>query len=218
MIHKVQVMIIGCLLSSYLLAHSPTANTVDENIDDLPHHWSVAASLGYGDYQNMYQNDGETALGRLAIATELFVANQGTVGLEAGVQNGNHMQVATAPDPFNVLNRFVVQTTVRPMLDFLLTANTDLIGASLFFAQVKGGIAYRQWKIASNLINSKSELAGEIQAGLGCPLTEITSLNLLYQGVFGANSKFSFSPFTNTGVVASIPVQHGLLLGLSVTS
>jgi hypothetical protein len=176
--------------------------------------WSIMASLGYGQYDHMYSNDGKTPLGRLAVGAELVTTSQTAFGLEMGVQNSNHMRVKLPVEAFNLLGG-VVRTTVKPMLDLLLTANTTPISESLLFAQLKGGIAYRQWQMETDLISNKTELAGEVQAGFGYPLTEVTSLNLLYQGVFGGNTKFH-PPLNDIGYFSSIPSQHGILFGFSV--
>ncbi|RMX04729.1 hypothetical protein EAW55_03570 [Legionella jordanis] len=176
--------------------------------------WSILASLGYSQFEHVYSDDGQTALGRLAIGAELLTTTKTAFGLEVGVQNGNHMRVKLPADTIDLVGG-VVRTTVKPMLDFLLTANTIPISESLLFAQLKGGIAYRQWQMERNFISNKTELAGEVQAGFGYPLTEVTSLNLLYQGVFGGKARFH-PPLNDPGYFSSIPTQHGILFGFSV--
>lgn len=215
MIRRTRTIALGCVLSFNALAggsHIPAISLESENEDNR---WSIIASLGYGQYQSMYRDDGQTAIGRLAIAAELLTTRQTAFGLELGVQSGNRMRFEIPQSTLDVLGG-VVRTTVKPMLDLLITANTNPLSESLLFTQIKGGIAYRQWQMDSDLINSKSELAGEVQAGFGYPLTEITSLNLLYQGVFGGNPKFHLSPLNETGRISTIPIQHGVLFGLSV--
>lgn len=212
MAHKARMIAVGCVLSFHAVAGSYLpAISIEETHGNR---WSIIASLGYGQYDHMYSNDGQTPLGRLAVGAELLTTTQTAFGLEVGVQNGNHMRVQLPPETIAILGG-VVRTTVKPMLDVLFTANTTPISESLLFAQLKGGIAYRQWEMETNLISNKTELAGEVQAGFGYPLTEVTSLNLLYQGVFGGSTRFR-PPLDDTGHFSSVPTQHGILFGFSV--
>ncbi|KTD23370.1 Uncharacterised protein [Legionella lansingensis] len=212
MTHRTRMIALGCVLSFNALAGTYLpAITIEESQGNR---WSIIASLGYGQYEHAYSDDGQTPLGRLAVGAELLTTTQTAFGLEFGVQNGNRMRVGLPPGTLDILGG-VVRTTVKPMLDLLFTANTTPISESLLFAQLKGGIAYRQWEMETNLINNKTELAGEVQAGFGYPLTEITSLNLLYQGVFGGNTRFH-PPLNDAGRFSSIPTQHGILFGFSV--
>ncbi|MDI9819832.1 MULTISPECIES: hypothetical protein [unclassified Legionella] len=213
MAFRARMSILACVLSFNALAGTYLpAISFEENQGNR---WSIIASLGYGQYQQVYSDDGKTALGRLAVSAELLSTSQTAIGLEVGVQNGNHMRLAL---PFGTLGTLggVVRTTVKPMLDFLVTANTAPINESLLYTQFKGGIAYRQWQMDTVLISNKTELAGEVQAGFGYPLTEITSLNLLYQGVFGGTPRFRQGWLTDNAHISNIPVQHGVLLGFSV--
>ncbi|MCC5014869.1 MULTISPECIES: DUF3187 family protein [Legionella] len=203
-----------CFLS--LHAHGalpPVVVLEDVGIED--NRWSVTASTGYTEYQNMYHNDGHSVVARMAVAAELLATTQSSFGIEFGVQNGRSMRLGIPHGTLDVLGG-VVRTTVKPMLDLLITANSNPVTESLLYTQVKGGIAYRRWQIASYLIDNKSELAGEVQAGFGYPITEVTSLNLLYQGVFGAAPKIRANPSMESWRLSNIPVQHGLLLGFSI--
>lgn len=203
------------IVTGWFLAFSALAggDLSDDGIssDSLGNHWTVIASLGYGEYQHMYQSDGQTAIGRLALGAEMLAMNHATFGLEFGAQSGNQMRIAI-PQPFN----YVTQSTVKPMVDLLVTAHVNPLSESLLFTQLKGGVVYRYWKMESDWMRSKSELAGEVQAGIGYPITELTNLNILYQGIFGGNAKVHFNPLLETGYVANIPVQHGVLVGISM--
>ncbi|KTD24680.1 MULTISPECIES: hypothetical protein [Legionella] len=209
MIQRMCLMTIGCFLSFNVFANSYLPP------ESLDNRWTLVASLGYSDYQHMHRSEGQTAVGRLALAAELLTATQANFGLEVGVQTGNRMRFAIPQGPIAALG-YAVQTTMRPMFDLLVTANANPLTESLLFTQLKGGIAYRYWQINSFRINNKAEIAGEVQAGFGYPLTEITNLNLLYQGVFGSNPRFHVHPFPESGSVSNIPIQHGVLLGLSI--
>jgi hypothetical protein len=215
-IRKMCFIAVGCFLSFKVLASSflPTP-TLLANSENLDNSWSIIASLGYGEYQHMYRSDGQTVLGRLAFAAEMLAANQATFGLEIGLQSGNRMRFGIPPGTLDTLG-CAVRTRMRPMLDLLLTAYMNPLSESLLFTQVKGGIAFRHWQIDSSWVNNKSEFAGEVQAGLGYPLTEISNLNLLYQGVFGGNPKFRSNVFNESRNISCLPIQHGVLLGFSI--
>lgn len=214
MIRIMRLIAIGGFLSFNVFANSYLPSTLSTP-ENLGNRWSIIASLGYSNYQHMYRSEGQTAIGRLAFAAELLTASQANFGLEMGVQTGNRMHFALPQNPLATLG-CAVRTTMRPMLDLLITANATPLTESLLFTQLKGGITYRNWQIDSYRISNKSEIAGEVQAGLGYPLTEITNLNLLYQGVFGGNPKLRVNPFTDTGFMSSLPIQHGVLLGFSI--
>jgi hypothetical protein len=216
MIRKMCFIAVGFFLSFKVFASSfLPISSLFANPDNLDNRWSIIASLGYGEYQHMYRADGQTVLGRLALAAEMLAASQATFGLEIGLQSGNRMRFAIPQGTFDTLGG-AVRTTMRPMLDLLVTAYMNPLSESLLFTQVKGGIAYRHWQIDSNWINNKSEFAGEVQAGLGYPLTEISNLNLLYQGVFGGNPKLHANLFNEPRMISSLPMQHGVLLGFSI--
>ena len=105
---------------------------------------------------------------------------------------------------------------MRPMLDLLVTAQTNPLDESLLFTQIKGGLVYRHWQINSLFIYNKNEIAGEIQAGLGYPLTEIANLSLLYQGIFGGNPRPRMMSPMEPLSMTTAPIQHGVLLGFSI--
>jgi len=203
----------GCLLSLQVNAAIGLPSSASDN-----HPWSVTASLGYTDYQQAYQSDGQTALGRLAIDRALFIKKHTALGLELGVQNGNSMRLDAPQATLDVLGGLPIQSTVKPLLDLLATAKTEALGKSLVFAQVKGGIAYRRWQFEDRTsVSNLSNIAGELQAGFGIPLSQTTNLSLLYQGIYGGNPNFTVNATNGTGHVSTIPIQQGALLSLSVT-
>ena len=208
---KLQLSIIGILLSINVFADGYYTGLTSQ---DQP--WSVIASVGKSKYHPSYHKDGDTTLARLALGNEMLLTGDIALGLELGVQNGSHIHLQIPYETLTVLGWFPVQTTLGPMFDLLVTAKSDPIGSSSFFAQLKGGVAYRHWRIKQKSINDLSQLAGEIQAGFGYPITALASLNLLYQGVFGNNPELQLNTYTKSGHVSNIPSLHGVLLGLSV--
>lgn len=213
MIGRALAIAIGCfwVFNSIAGTVGPAA-TLHDNPDNR---WSLVASLGYGQYEQMYHSTGHVVIGRLALAAELLATTQSNFGLELGLQNGNNMILALAKKGVNT-PCCSVQANVTPMLDLLMTVNANLLSESLLYTQIKGGLAYRHWQTANDWINNRRDIAGEVQAGLGYPLTELTNLNLLYQGIYGINSRTHSNQVMFPGFLASIPVQHGILLGLSV--
>lgn len=203
----------GCILSFNLFAGTAQDDTAIVQ-NTIENRWSVLASLGYSEFQHAYHDSNRAVIGRMALGADLLAATQSTFGLEMGLQNGYHMnlRVRSGLSPAN----YAIQTNVTPMLDLLMTANASLLAESLFFTQIKGGIAWRHWQTSNEWINNRQDLAGEIQAGLGYPLTELTNLNLLYQGIFGINSKSHPNTLIMPNFITNIPTQHGLMLGLSI--
>ena len=205
------------LIASCVLPQQSTAGTMGPT-SEITHPWSLTGSLGYTVYEDMYRADGQTALGRLAIGRDVYTGHVLTWGLEVGVQNGNTMRYFPSRAAIDALGGLPIQTTAKPTLDALATLKTNSLGTSPIFAQFKGGIAYRRWQFNDrDSINDKSQIAGEVQAGLGYALSERAILNVSYQGIFGGNPDFHFNADSDTGRVSNIPVQNGVLLGLTVT-
>ncbi len=209
---KLQLGIIGILLSINVFADGYYPESTSQ---DQP--WSITASVGKGKYHHqIYSKDGEAALARLALSNEMMLSGDIALGLELGVQNGSHIRLKIPYETLAVLEWIPVQTTLGPMLDLLITAKSDPLFGSAFFAQLKGGVAYRKWRMKQKSINDLSQIAGEVQAGFGYPITALATLSLLYQGVFSNEPGLKLNTYTKTGHVSNIPTLHGVLLGFSV--
>jgi hypothetical protein len=178
--------------------------------------WSIHASIGQGKYQNTPPNEGNSALARLALGNELLLIGDIALGLELGVQNGNRMHLQIPYETLAVLEWLPVRTALGPMLDLLITTKSDPLAGSSFFAQLKGGVAYRRWRLKQESIRIFTQVAGEIQAGFGYPVTALASLNLLYQGVYGGDPDFKFDVSSKSGRITNIPALHAVLVGFSV--
>ena len=201
----------GILFSLHAFADGYVPNMTSQ---DQP--WSVTASAGAVRYPHIHSIDNKSPLARLALGNELLLGGDIALGLEFGLQNGNHLRLNLPRETLAVLNWLPVRTNLGPMLDLLITAKSDPIGKSSFFAQLKGGVAYRHWQIENAPINDLSKLAGEVQAGFGYPITALASLNLLYQGVFGSDPSLRVNSISKTGHISNIPSLHAVLFGLSV--
>lgn len=209
---QMKLIIIGILLSFNALAgdYYPKLTSQDQP-------WSITASAGSGNYQ-LPSKEKNTALGRLALANEMFLAGDIALGLELGLQTGNRMELELTKKTLNALKKWMpIQTTLAPTLDLLITTKSDPLGNSSFFAQLKGGVAYRHWRDDRIPLNEISQLAGEIQAGFGYPITALASLSLLYQGIFSGNGpNFHLDPYSQKEQLSNIPTLHAILVGLSV--
>lgn len=207
---KLQSCLLGILLSFQLYASgfSPTMTTQDQP-------WYITASFGTSRYEYIYPKDKTTAVGRLAVENELLLAGNYALGLELGLQSGARLKLDIPKETITLLGWIPARTSLGPMLDLLVTAKSDPIGNTLFYTQFKGGVAYRYLQVNHNPYKDMTKLAGEIQAGLGYPISALASLNLLYQGVFGGDPKFQIDKSKKIEQVSNIPPLHAILLGLS---
>lgn len=209
---------LGLILSLACMPLSAIAGSMGAVAAPVSHPWSVTSSLGYTVYQDMYRSDGQTALGRLAIGRDAYTGRVLIWGLEVGVQSGNTMRYYPSQAAIDALGGLPIQTTVKPMLDVLATLKTASFGVIPVFVQLKGGAAYRRWQFNDrDSIHDKSQIAGEVQAGLGYAVSERSSVSVSYQGVFGRNPDFRFNADSATARVSNISVQNGVLLALTLT-
>ncbi len=218
---KAVIIAAGCALSLNTIA-----GTMGVPIAEEYRPWSVIGSLGYTWYQHAYDGipvgqaaigDGQTALGRFAIARDFGSFKNVHFGAEVGVQSGNTMRLGISQESLADLGAFLpVQTTVKPMLDLLATATFQPLGSTPVFGIVKGGIAYRRMQINDRVtFNDLSEVAFEVQFGLRMHITERASLSLNYQGIFNGKTKYTINTTEFTGHISNIPNQNGILLSLS---
>lgn len=208
---KLQMIFLGILFSFKLFSDglSPSMTSQDQP-------WSMTASFGNSKYQHIQAIHKSAAVGRLALGNELLLTGDYALGLEFGLQNGQHIKLKIPKETLAVLGWIPSQTTLGPMLDLLITAKSDPIGSSSFFTQLKGGIAYRYWEFNHMPAKDIAKLAGEIQAGFGYPITALADLSLLYQGVFSKKPEFQFTPDNHVERISTIPTLHAVLLGLSI--
>jgi hypothetical protein len=204
--------IIGILLSFNAIAGNYFIKPTSQ---DQP--WSITASAGAGNYQVTAKNN-NSMLGRLALTNEMLLVGNIALGLELGVQSGNRITLDVSKETFDAFKNWTpIRTTLAPTLDLLVTTKSDPLGDSAFFAQLKGGLAYRHWRDDRYPINDISQLAGEVQAGFGYPITALASLSLLYQGIFSGNGpNFHIDTYDKREHLSNIPTLHALLVGLSV--
>jgi hypothetical protein len=217
-------LVAGCFLSLGAMAGTMVAPLTEEY-----HPWSVIGSLGYTWYDNFYKGgatadpsaqaaigDGQTALGRFAIARDLGSLKTVRLGIEIGVQSGNTARLNIPQSIIDDLGGLLPQVTIKPMLDLLATASWQPMGNIPVFVLIKPGIAYRRLQVNDRVtFNDLSEVAFELQAGLGMHISDRASLSLIYQGIFSSNTTYTINTTTFTGHISNIPRQNGLLLSLS---
>ncbi len=137
-------------------------------------------------------------------------------GVEVGVQNGNTARLAIPQVTLDAIGGLPPQVTIKPMLDLLATASWQPVESIPVFGLIKPGIAYRRMQVNDRVtFNDLSELAFELQAGLGMHISDKASLSLNYQGVFNGNTTYTINTTTFTGHISNVPVQNGILLSFS---
>lgn len=214
---KSLVMAIGCVFS---------INTMAGNIsykESYPteeyHPWSIIGSAGYTWFNFGYNGDGETPIGRFALARDF-----GTpipclhFGAELGIQNGNTMRLDISQETLDLLGGAPIQVNIKPMLDLLATATIKpfaIMSAPIFFV-AKAGVAYRRMQVEDRVtVNDLSQTAFEAQAGLGVILSNRINISLVYQGVFNGGTDFTVNTTNDTGHISNIPNQNGFLLSVA---
>ncbi len=178
--------------------------------------WTISASLGYADFQDVHRGDHQTALGRFALGRDFVQKGPVLFGLEIGLQSGNQMRLKMTEEEIEAVGGLLVLSTLKPMLDGLITARITPELTAPLFIQIKGGGAYRRWQMDRDTINDISQLAGELIAGLGYAITPTANISLSYQGIFGASPKVTIDLESGSGSVKNIPVQQAILLGINL--
>ena len=209
---------LGCCLSLASFASfagSMGAPPPPPVVDSCP--WSITGSLGYAGLNGAYGGQGQSGVGRLGMGKVLRDYGRSSLGWELGVQNGTTMQLQIPEDTLDVLGGVPITVTVKPLLDLLATWRFTPVSTTAMFGDVKLGAAYRRMDVLiRQTVNNKSQFAGEVQAGLSMPITDVATLSLLYQGIYGAGVNFQANAATETGLISNIPVQNGVLLSLNV--
>ncbi|MFI4919918.1 MAG: hypothetical protein ACHP65_10230 [Legionellales bacterium] len=213
----------GCAFSLNAVAGT-MGSAVDEHRP-----WSIIGSLGYTWYDKFYNGgpaaalsaqsaigDGQTAIGRFAIARDFGTFQTVRLGLELGIQNGNTARLAIPQLTIDELGGLLPQVTVKPMLDLLATASWQPLASIPVFGLVKPGIAYRRLQVNDRVtFNDLSQVAFEIQAGLGAHISDRATLSVSYQGIFDGSTSYTINTTAFTGNISNIPAQNGILLSLS---
>lgn len=203
---------VAILLSGLIAAPVLAQTTEHQNVSKSP--WSITASMGMGNFQYMESTHGQTALGRLAFDYAL----NSHLGIEVGIQNGNHMRFALPHETVSILGGVPVEGATKPLLDLLVTAKTPHLNSAVpLYGLIKGGVAYRQLEIDRETVNDLTKIAPEVQAGIGYKVSKHLDVGLMVQYVAGKNPNVQADALTETGKIANIPTQQAVLLGLTFT-
>jgi hypothetical protein len=164
----------------------------------------------------VYNNDGQSVIGRLSLNGQYAPSDFVAFGLEAGVQNGNTMRLDVPKESLDLLGGEPVSVLVKPMLDMLISMQVTPFEDVGFFSFIKGGMAYRQLQVDRNEVNDLSQISPELQAGLGYKINDYLAIHIEYQHVFGGDPYYQVNEFTQTATIANIPTQKAVLLGLTL--
>ncbi len=185
----------------------------DNPDNHAPKLWQVGMSIGYANYPSSQLEEGNTAVGRLALRINALRLERLTCGLEVGLQNGNDMDFAQSLR--TVIDIPAVHLTVKPTIDFLGTLQVSLTES--IFILLNGGVAYRQLCVSESSITGKQQLSGELQAGLGMKITSETKVVVYYQGIYSnGHTFFEPGPLNIGGSIKNIPTQHAGFLGVEI--
>lgn len=155
----------------------------DSNTEHVSHHYYGLVSGGYGNFEGVLTNDGQTGILRLALGTQFNISRFTLLGAEIGIQTGARMRVITS-DAIVAIGSAPVFLTVKPPIDVLLAVSSHL-GATALTVHAKAGVAYNQGLIDSMTIPNKSQVVPEVQLGLGYEFSRNVSLVAYYQRFFG---------------------------------
>ena len=186
----------------------------------FPFHPYMGVFAGYGTIKDMQRDTGQSAIERVVIGFDSVSWWIATFGAELGVQTGNTMRHSTipAPDEFTEppLGTAPIQLTLKPVIDFLITAKVRPLTEFPVYVIVKGGFAYRHLQVNDrDSIPSLKKVNGEFQAGIGYEVTQHASLTAYYQGIYSEDcAGLSADPITSTGSFKHIPTQQAGFIGL----
>jgi len=171
---------------------------------------------GYGVTDGAYGQDGNFTQGRLTLGVHGMNYKKLLLGAELGVQSGNTMRLSASPDVINAAGALPIQSTLKPLLDALVTVKYQLPTANPISAILKGGIAYRQLQLndRTSSEDNLNKVNGEFQGGLGYNITEHVMLTAMYQGIYSAsNAGLSLNSLGDV-TLSHIPTQQAGFLGV----
>lgn len=176
----------------------------------------MGAYEGYGNISGGYKNDGQVTQGRLVLGIHAIEYNCISFGAEVGVQSGNDMRLDANSRIITATGGLPIQSTLKPFLDFLITAKHPLLTNYPLFGILKGGIAYRQLQLAdrSSSRDGLRKMNGELQVGFGIVITCHAMLSVLYQGIYAESDAGVSTNSVGDTTISHIPTQQAVFLGL----
>jgi opacity protein-like surface antigen len=211
-----KILLVSFCLSLYLsLPAFAVTSSQTKLTDGSPSRFSVGAYGGYGVVNGGYHQDGQVAQSRLAIGIRAAQYKKLTFGAEAGVQSGNAMRLDASSALMAAAGCLPIDSTLKPLLDLLVTVKTRIDPSYPIFAVLKGGIAYRQLVLSgrSSSRDGLRRVNGELQAGLVFNLTDHAALATFYQGIYsGTNAGLNLDSASDV-TIRRIPTQQAVFLG-----
>ena len=181
-----------------------------------PSQFYIGAYQGYGKVNDMLDHDGRGAIGRLVFGVDAYTWSPATIGLELGLQNGKTMRHAPAINDPDADVDLPIETTLNPVLDLLLSVRVPIF--CNFYGIVKGGMAYRELQFYDgDFVDSKDQVSGEIQVGVGYDLTSRARVVAYYQRIFANGSVHYTENNDETVSVSNIPTQQAGFLGFEIS-
>lgn len=179
----------------------------------------LGAYGGYGGIERAYGQDGQFAQARLALGSRFYAYEGFMLGLELAVQSGDTLRLKASPAIIDAAGGLPIQSTLKPLVDLLVTVKGQFPSYSPLSYQLKGGIAYRQLDLndRSSVKDSIGRVNGEFQAGLGYNVSEHAMVTAFYQGIYGSNRHNIRLNAINDITLHSIPTQQAGFLGVEYT-
>lgn len=217
----VNILIMNCFAMNTAYANNnvnkppiKTKNTVDKEalIKNLFPYLSLSG--GYGSFQYMAQNSGETSFARLALGFQSQERQRMTLGGEIGIQSAKRMvfgNQTVAPFFVNTLYPLPIYLTINPPIDMLASLTYHLV-LPVFF-EVKAGAVYMQSMIDQADITGTSQWAPELQLGVGFGIANKTRLIFNYQHFFGSTPRLNnIDIIVGTANLGNLPTwQAGMI-------
>ena len=211
-IKKLAISLLGLTCSLPVIA----GTIGDVNPDLISSPFYVGAFGGYGTDDGGYKQDGDITQARLTIGAHLKNYKNIMFGGELGVQSGNTMRLNASPSVIEASTGLPIQSTLKPLIDALMTMKYQFQTGRPLFAVLKGGIAYRQLQLVDRTSEHDTliRVNGEFQGGLGYNITEHVQLTAMYQGIYSANNAgVKLNRFDDI-TISQIPTQQAGFLGV----
>lgn len=181
-----------------------------------PIYFGVA--MGYGTLNGGIAQDGNFAQGRFLLGVPVKEYSGFLFSAELGLQSANSMRLSASSGTIQTAGGSPIQSTLKPVLDLLVTVKGQFKPDSAWYYFVKGGVAYRQLQLDDRTSSQDTldRLNAELQAGLGYKLTNQMRITVFYQGIYGGPDAGVGLDSGQNITLARIPTQQAGFLGLEI--
>lgn len=176
----------------------------------------MGAYGGYGNVSGAYKNDGQVAQGRLVLGIHAAEYRAAKFGAEVGVESGNDMRLQANAALIAATGGLPIQSTLKPLVDLLITAQYQFSANYPVIGILKGGIAYRQLQLEDRSSSSDGlrKVNPELQIGLGVNITQHAMLSAFYQGIYSDSTAGAAINSAGDVTISRIPTQQAVFVGL----